>query len=123
MTKSEKEKLVAEVHKETLRRIGGHLHDVVNSAVDKRIPTDEHHMRPGGIYFVDPDTQFPIPRSNYNRSRERSLWNPHEEQVLRDELSAAIRMIAIAHRRTFGGIRSRLKKMGIISDYSLLMED
>ena len=104
MTKSEKERLTKEIHRDIFQKISRDIFNVVQAAIEKRLPD-------------------PVPEPNYGVGRERSLWDPHEEQVLRDELSAAIRMIAIAHRRTFGGIRSRLKKMRIISDYSLLMED
>ena len=103
MTKNEKEVLAEEVHKEAIRRIGGHLRDVVNAAIKKRLP-EVNELEVG-----------------YPLGRQGSSWSYDEETVLRHEMVAAIAMIATAHRRTPGGIRERLKNMGIIADYSLLV--
>jgi len=114
MTKSEKEKLVRELHRDLIGKLIRNFNNELHNAVEQAAASSEM-LRPGGIRFVEPYER----EAGYTLSRERSSWSPNEEAILRNELDAAIKMIAIAHRRTPGGITSRLRKLGILTDYSL----
>jgi len=114
MTKSEKEKLVRELHRGLIGKLIRNFNNELHNAVEQAAASSEI-MRPGGIRFVEPRE----PEADYTNGREGKLWSPNEEAVLRDELNAAIGMISIAHRRARGGIISRLRKLGILTDYSL----
>jgi hypothetical protein len=80
----------------------------VEEELDKRFP----------LNTVPVDKPF---EEGFKSSREGRLWCDEEERTLRNELVMAIGMIAAMHRRTSQAIRCRLKKMGIVSDYSLLL--
>jgi len=109
MTESERKKLTGEIHREIFRKISKDVHNVVADTINERLPEDGPETNPGPNPIM------------YAIGRERASWGPSEELVLRDEVALAIKLIATSHRRTPHAIRSRLQKMGIITDYSLLV--
>ena len=104
MTKNEKAILTREIRGEISRTVYQRFLRDVEATVAKRI---------NEVSIKEEE------EANYTNGREGKLWTPNEEAVLRQELNAAINMISIAHRRKMGGITSRLRKLGILTDYSL----
>lgn len=103
ITATERSKLLSEVHKQ--------VHGIITSKLDDILEKRKSQECQASLEFED----------GYEFRREGRLWSSQEESILRTELAKAIELIATMHRRTPGAIRERLKKMGIISDYSLLI--
>jgi len=100
MTSTGKERLARDIFESLSGKIEEMVKKDIARALDKRFPTESYVMDRFG--------------SNYEERRTGQLWSRYEDECLRKELKKAIEQIAIAHRRGFNGITTRIHSKKIL---------
>lgn len=88
---------------------------VQNFVADVPVDNEEEEV------LVEDTSKDSFDRAEYNKSKNRPegagrSWTEEEEKQLREEFESGMKIgdLAIVHSRTRGGIRARLKRMGLI---------